>query len=603
MTDTPRKRKRPREGTDDEVNRVLKKIRSGDKKMKEELKELPTDMLLHIFSNINTHDPKYSTYKDIFFEIALRFNGNELRLLRGLGRMKDKKGEVTLIGAIFWDFLFWEEKIRKDFPLFRGWLDKYIQYRDDLQNTLVINNEMLKKQKSYPSQNIFLGSIPDIAKLYFWIVYFYDFLKNRYIYLPTKLFFSFKIESIKAPIDVSVHFNKTSVDFDKTSEPVPDFIKHSGSKRKFTGGWTTIIKHVSPTIITFQYATTTHREISESPNILFIPNSGDKEWVEYILESKNKHPFLIMGSNYFIGLGEHFTHIKRLSLFPTMLKGRRNGIIFTPRDDVWSEQIHPTFHEYIFHDRFTTFQYIFDEQEREFFINKAPHRFFDFGHLTEFKQLPLEFKDIRGPNPPKHLTFWFNKVKLIGKLDITPTEDDQKSLLKLSITHDIDLTIKNVYAKNKKETFEIFNDSFFDILNTKMKALLFTSMKDRKKKFRIYSRMMFIMSFLAGTDWDWNNENPTKYITMVDFWENKRKSLKENFELVDEIVISDIIGKTENIKLTSNIKSDFFNCGKCWKNFKYHNITAKMCSACKNVYYCSTDCQQQDWGEHKKKCK
>ena len=60
--------------------------------------------------------------------------------------MKDKKGKVTLIGAIFWDFLFWEEKIRKDFPLFRGWLDKYIQYRDDLQNPLVINIKMLKKQ-------------------------------------------------------------------------------------------------------------------------------------------------------------------------------------------------------------------------------------------------------------------------------------------------------------------------------------------------------------------------------------------------------------------------------------------------------------------------
>lgn len=28
----------------------------------------------------------------------------------------------------------------------------------------------------------------------------------------------------------------------------------------------------------------------------------------------------------------------------------------------------------------------------------------------------------------------------------------------------------------------------------------------------------------------------------------------------------------------------------------------KKCSACKNTYYCSTECQRKAWSEHKKSC-
>jgi ankyrin repeat protein len=41
------------------------------------------------------------------------------------------------------------------------------------------------------------------------------------------------------------------------------------------------------------------------------------------------------------------------------------------------------------------------------------------------------------------------------------------------------------------------------------------------------------------------------------------------------------------------------NCAAC----KNSGLNFKVCSACKNVHYCSRDCQKSDWKRHKKECK
>jgi hypothetical protein len=42
----------------------------------------------------------------------------------------------------------------------------------------------------------------------------------------------------------------------------------------------------------------------------------------------------------------------------------------------------------------------------------------------------------------------------------------------------------------------------------------------------------------------------------------------------------------------------FYICCKCLKRMK----RMKRCSVCKNIYYCSKNCQNKDWGSHKKIC-
>ena len=39
-------------------------------------------------------------------------------------------------------------------------------------------------------------------------------------------------------------------------------------------------------------------------------------------------------------------------------------------------------------------------------------------------------------------------------------------------------------------------------------------------------------------------------------------------------------------------------CAKCGKSH-----STMICSACRNVVYCSQDCQREDWKRHKKDCR
>ena len=45
-------------------------------------------------------------------------------------------------------------------------------------------------------------------------------------------------------------------------------------------------------------------------------------------------------------------------------------------------------------------------------------------------------------------------------------------------------------------------------------------------------------------------------------------------------------------------------CTKCTKNIHQKEVkTFKHCGQCKEVYYCSVDCQKKDWSKHQQNCR
>ena len=43
-------------------------------------------------------------------------------------------------------------------------------------------------------------------------------------------------------------------------------------------------------------------------------------------------------------------------------------------------------------------------------------------------------------------------------------------------------------------------------------------------------------------------------------------------------------------------------CAKCSKTAKSTGTALKSCALCRDVYYCSPECQKKDWGQHKVIC-
>lgn len=75
----------------------------------------------------------------------------------------------------------------------------------------------------------------------------------------------------------------------------------------------------------------------------------------------------------------------------------------------------------------------------------------------------------------------------------------------------------------------------------------------------------------------------------------KRLNTAYNTDLLAEIEEK----TTETAQASNNVENESVNarkCGKCASN------AVKKCANCKDIYYCSKKCQQEDWPQHKKNC-
>jgi hypothetical protein len=81
-------------------------------------------------------------------------------------------------------------------------------------------------------------------------------------------------------------------------------------------------------------------------------------------------------------------------------------------------------------------------------------------------------------------------------------------------------------------------------------------------------------------------------------FESKVKKMLENFSILRPI------GSTLSTKDCEHANRLLTGlCCKTCKAVEYYKTKHGMCKNCRAVLYCSTDCQQDDWKEHKTKCK
>jgi hypothetical protein len=92
-------------------------------------------------------------------------------------------------------------------------------------------------------------------------------------------------------------------------------------------------------------------------------------------------------------------------------------------------------------------------------------------------------------------------------------------------------------------------------------------------------------------------------------WNDVALSLMEEYHVAEKAYHGDVTAKIQESKMVLVSHAESFKrylacavnsirdeCAVCGKN------TSKKCAGCKEVHYCSRECQTKDWSKHKKVC-
>ena len=576
MTDVPGRGKRPREFDDPEA-RVIKKMK------------INIERVITFLSSITEKDERFHSNRDIYVDFLQKLPSDDLRMAR-LFTSFVRKGEVTLLGAIFWDYKFWYNKISKDFPLWVKWVDKYIEYRDileknmekdksiNIKRNLKVNIDRLRKQpKGSP--------LPDIAKLYFWFSYFYDFMKNRFFFIPETIRVPILLANGQIDIWESTFYSKRQIG----SPPY---------------GQTSVrIEHKSPTRVTLKYTTVISKVRDETRlQLKDIINSGDDIVVQgtqlvYKLGSVdfNKSEDLLLALSFRYNM----MMIRSVDANSKKMNVKKKQVVSAFQDG--QDKLMFSFNNYKQHSADSPLQlddYLKllsqlnpqtqgDNKDNE--NTKGP---WDMERVKKSQQIPL-------------FTFKMKSNKRIlplydfAKLDIDPIPGTGISKINFTITQDFDKIILKM--KKWKKIPTRFYEAFIEELEDKFEFTPKTGQGATARRM-IENRSFILMFFFFGPNWDWSEKDGNPKIELDTLFEERTErklTITQKFDFIDEILSEQVIGQTENIKLTSNIKSPLV-CGNCLRSNHPDdaNIILRMCGGCSSIYYCSTECQKQHWDKY-----
>ncbi len=575
MTDVPGRGKRPREFDDPEA-RVIKKIK------------INIERVITFLLSITEKDEKFHSNRDIYVDFLQKLPSDDLRMAR-LFTSFVSKGEATLLGAIFWDYKFWYNKISKDFPLWVNWVDKYIKYRDTLENNmkknesinikqnLKVNIDRLRKQpKGSP--------LPEIAKLYFWFSYFYDFMKNRFFFIPETIRVPILLANGQIDIWESTFYSKRQIG----SPPY---------------GQTSVrIEHKSPTRVTLKYTTVISKVRDETRlQLEDIINSGNDIVVQgtqlvYKLGSVdfNKSEDLLLNLSFRYNM----MMIRSVDANSKKMNVKKKQVL-----EYGQDQLIFSFNNYKQHagsplqldEYLKLLSKLNPQTQGDNKDNENTKGFWDMERVKKSQQIPL-------------FTFKMKSNKRIlplydfAKLDIDPIPGTGISKINFTITQDFDKIILKM--KKWKKIPTRFYEAFIKELEDKFGFTLKTGPGSRAS-IMMYNRNSILMLFFFGPNWDWSEKGKVELDTLFEERMNQKMRITEKFEVIDKILSKQVIGQTENIKLTSNIKSPLV-CGNCLRSNHPDdaNIILRMCGGCSSIYYCSTECQKQHWDKyHCHECK
>ena len=111
---------------------------------------------------------------------------------------------------------------------------------------------------------------------------------------------------------------------------------------------------------------------------------------------------------------------------------------------------------------------------------------------------------------------------------------------------------------------------------------------------------MSLIVYSQGKDWE--KSKPKGALKEADEEGEKKRSACEAFlnSVTPKPKAQTGVTKNENV---TDKKKPTKECNKCKSKIGEGGKKLKLCSGCKDVYYCSIECQKSNWKEHKPLCK